>query len=65
MPQSASIRKPPCVACNIASGVRAWNCAGPGTASKLGPEAPEGCALRHFGRRFRSCPQKRALTGSE
>eukprot|EP00969_Alexandrium_andersonii_P158335 6995557-Alexandrium_andersonii.AAC.1 len=30
----------------IASRVRAWNCLGPGTASKSTPEAPEGCVLR-------------------
>eukprot|EP00969_Alexandrium_andersonii_P155524 6876229-Alexandrium_andersonii.AAC.1 len=35
-----------------ASPVRTWNCAGPGAASK--PEAPEGCGLRRFPRRFRS-----------
>eukprot|EP00969_Alexandrium_andersonii_P336433 14871500-Alexandrium_andersonii.AAC.1 len=27
-------------------GIRTWNCAGPGAASKLLPEAPEGCVLR-------------------
>eukprot|EP00969_Alexandrium_andersonii_P123811 5471725-Alexandrium_andersonii.AAC.1 len=37
----------------VALGGRSWNCAGPGTASELVPEAPEGCALRHFSRRFR------------
>eukprot|EP00969_Alexandrium_andersonii_P087580 3864016-Alexandrium_andersonii.AAC.1 len=29
--------------CNIASGVRSLNCAGPGTTSTLVPEAPERC----------------------
>eukprot|EP00969_Alexandrium_andersonii_P329219 14547690-Alexandrium_andersonii.AAC.1 len=29
------------------------NCAGPGTASSLIPEAPEECALRRFSRGFR------------
>eukprot|EP00969_Alexandrium_andersonii_P309172 13662696-Alexandrium_andersonii.AAC.1 len=37
-------------------GVRTWNCAGPGTASKLAPEAPKGCILRQFSRRSRICP---------
>eukprot|EP00969_Alexandrium_andersonii_P024739 1080233-Alexandrium_andersonii.AAC.1 len=35
----------------IASGVRTWNCAGPGTASKSFPEAPHMWILRR--RRFR------------
>eukprot|EP00969_Alexandrium_andersonii_P036197 1585281-Alexandrium_andersonii.AAC.1 len=30
--QSVSIRAPPCITCEIASGVRTWNCAGPGAA---------------------------------
>eukprot|EP00969_Alexandrium_andersonii_P356467 15446607-Alexandrium_andersonii.AAC.1 len=34
-------RNPPCVKCNIASGVRSWNCTGPGTAPKLVHAAPE------------------------
>eukprot|EP00969_Alexandrium_andersonii_P093470 4128088-Alexandrium_andersonii.AAC.1 len=34
-----------CRTCNIASGVRSLNCAGPGAASKLIPEAPEGSVL--------------------
>eukprot|EP00969_Alexandrium_andersonii_P130416 5766926-Alexandrium_andersonii.AAC.1 len=54
MQQSASIRNPPCGAYDIASGGQPWNCAGPGTASKLAPEAPKGCAMRHVSRRFRS-----------
>eukprot|EP00969_Alexandrium_andersonii_P350675 15433712-Alexandrium_andersonii.AAC.1 len=37
-PQSAL---PPCLKCNIASGVRTWNYAGPGAASKSVPAAPE------------------------
>eukprot|EP00969_Alexandrium_andersonii_P096447 4258241-Alexandrium_andersonii.AAC.1 len=36
-PQSA-IRNPPYVTCKIASGIRTWNCAGPGKASKSAPE---------------------------
>eukprot|EP00969_Alexandrium_andersonii_P363704 15462521-Alexandrium_andersonii.AAC.1 len=40
MLQSASIHNPPCVRCKIASGVRTWNCAGPGAASNLSPEHP-------------------------
>eukprot|EP00969_Alexandrium_andersonii_P018070 791119-Alexandrium_andersonii.AAC.1 len=43
--QSTSIRNPPCVNFKIASGARTWNRAGPGKASKLVPEAPEGCVL--------------------
>eukprot|EP00969_Alexandrium_andersonii_P219620 9699149-Alexandrium_andersonii.AAC.1 len=39
--QSARIRNPPSVNCKIASGDRAWNCAGPRKASKWVPEAPE------------------------
>eukprot|EP00969_Alexandrium_andersonii_P089406 3946423-Alexandrium_andersonii.AAC.1 len=31
--QSAPIRDPPCGTCKIDSGVRTWNCAGPGKAS--------------------------------
>eukprot|EP00969_Alexandrium_andersonii_P273350 12082090-Alexandrium_andersonii.AAC.1 len=33
--------------CTIASGVQSLNCADPGMTSKLVPEAPEGCVLRH------------------
>eukprot|EP00969_Alexandrium_andersonii_P004945 214514-Alexandrium_andersonii.AAC.1 len=29
--------------CKIAPGVRTWNCAGPGWASKSAPGAPDGC----------------------
>eukprot|EP00969_Alexandrium_andersonii_P352378 15437542-Alexandrium_andersonii.AAC.1 len=39
--QPASICNPPCIKCKIASGVRTWNCAGRGLASKCVPEAPE------------------------
>eukprot|EP00969_Alexandrium_andersonii_P082763 3649222-Alexandrium_andersonii.AAC.1 len=56
--QSASIRNPPCGQLNIASSARSLNCAGPGTASKLVPEALEGCVLRRFSRRFRTPPTK-------
>eukprot|EP00969_Alexandrium_andersonii_P049646 2178933-Alexandrium_andersonii.AAC.1 len=59
MLQSASIRSPPCVQCKIPSGVRTWDCAGPGTASKSAPEAPEGSALRRFSRRLRIRRRKR------
>eukprot|EP00969_Alexandrium_andersonii_P202462 8945762-Alexandrium_andersonii.AAC.1 len=41
--------------CTIASGVQSLNCADPGKPSKLGPEAPEGCALHRFSCRFRIC----------
>eukprot|EP00969_Alexandrium_andersonii_P120240 5315879-Alexandrium_andersonii.AAC.1 len=34
----------------IAAGARTWNCAGPGTASTLIPEAHEGCVLRSCSR---------------
>eukprot|EP00969_Alexandrium_andersonii_P136687 6047705-Alexandrium_andersonii.AAC.1 len=50
---------------NIASGVRSWNCAGQGAASKQVPEAPDGCALRHCSRGFRICQSKRGLRGSD
>eukprot|EP00969_Alexandrium_andersonii_P225917 9976259-Alexandrium_andersonii.AAC.1 len=33
-PQSASIRNQPCGTCTIASGIRTWNRADPGTASR-------------------------------
>eukprot|EP00969_Alexandrium_andersonii_P348113 15393092-Alexandrium_andersonii.AAC.1 len=33
-PHSAPLRNPPCVNCKLASGVRTWNCAGPGMGSK-------------------------------
>eukprot|EP00969_Alexandrium_andersonii_P131737 5825266-Alexandrium_andersonii.AAC.1 len=39
--KSASCRNTPCVKLIIASCVRTWNCAGPGTVSELVPEAPE------------------------
>eukprot|EP00969_Alexandrium_andersonii_P307259 13581908-Alexandrium_andersonii.AAC.1 len=39
--QSAPTRNPPFGKRKIASGARTWNCAGPGVASKLVPEAPE------------------------
>eukprot|EP00969_Alexandrium_andersonii_P280267 12390406-Alexandrium_andersonii.AAC.1 len=39
--QSASIRNPPFGACEIAAGVRTWNCAGPEITSKAVPEALE------------------------
>eukprot|EP00969_Alexandrium_andersonii_P105206 4642213-Alexandrium_andersonii.AAC.1 len=58
-PQPARIRNPPCGKCKIASGIRSSNCAGPGTASKRVPEAPEGCVLRHFLRRSRIRPRER------
>eukprot|EP00969_Alexandrium_andersonii_P125910 5566653-Alexandrium_andersonii.AAC.1 len=35
------LKVPSCVTCNIASRVRTWNCAGPGTPSNLIPGAPE------------------------
>eukprot|EP00969_Alexandrium_andersonii_P359601 15453569-Alexandrium_andersonii.AAC.1 len=38
--QSAPIRNPPFRTCKIASSVRTWNCAGPGTASRVGPKLP-------------------------
>eukprot|EP00969_Alexandrium_andersonii_P117379 5192598-Alexandrium_andersonii.AAC.1 len=34
--------------CEIVRGVRNLNCVGPGTASELTTEAPEGCMLRCF-----------------
>eukprot|EP00969_Alexandrium_andersonii_P370833 15478166-Alexandrium_andersonii.AAC.1 len=65
MLQPSPIRNPPCGTRNIASSVRIWKCAGPRTASELVPEAPEGCALRHFSRRLRHRQWKQGLTGSE
>eukprot|EP00969_Alexandrium_andersonii_P156224 6906925-Alexandrium_andersonii.AAC.1 len=62
MMQSAPIRNPPCVKCKLASGVRTWNCAGPGT-SKLATEAPEGCVPRRVSRKFRICQRKRGFRG--
>eukprot|EP00969_Alexandrium_andersonii_P285204 12608322-Alexandrium_andersonii.AAC.1 len=53
MPQSASIRNPPCATCKIASSVRTWNCTGPRAASKSDPEAREGCVLCSCSCRFR------------
>eukprot|EP00969_Alexandrium_andersonii_P048404 2123326-Alexandrium_andersonii.AAC.1 len=47
-PQSASIRNPPCGTCKLASSIRSLSCAGPGKASNLVPEAPEGCVLHDF-----------------
>eukprot|EP00969_Alexandrium_andersonii_P361480 15457658-Alexandrium_andersonii.AAC.1 len=41
--QSAPIRHPPCG--KITSGIRSLNCAAPGMASKLVPEAPDGRLL--------------------
>eukprot|EP00969_Alexandrium_andersonii_P114315 5053640-Alexandrium_andersonii.AAC.1 len=38
--QSASIRNRPCMTLSIASGVRTWNCAGPGAASISSPKLP-------------------------
>eukprot|EP00969_Alexandrium_andersonii_P215487 9517673-Alexandrium_andersonii.AAC.1 len=51
--QSASTRNPPCGACKIASGARAWNCAGPRAASNWSPKLPKGCIPRRYSRRFR------------
>eukprot|EP00969_Alexandrium_andersonii_P345587 15275464-Alexandrium_andersonii.AAC.1 len=51
---SASIRNPPCGACNIASCVRTWNCVAPRSASTSISEAPNGCALRRVSWRFRN-----------
>eukprot|EP00969_Alexandrium_andersonii_P186249 8228044-Alexandrium_andersonii.AAC.1 len=42
MLQSASIRNPPCVKCNLASSDRSLNCAGAGMTSILAPEAHVG-----------------------
>eukprot|EP00969_Alexandrium_andersonii_P327597 14476861-Alexandrium_andersonii.AAC.1 len=42
-----------CGTCTIAPGIRSLNCAGPGTASKLIPGAPNGCVLRRCSRLFR------------
>eukprot|EP00969_Alexandrium_andersonii_P297436 13145666-Alexandrium_andersonii.AAC.1 len=42
MLQSVSIRNPPCGKCNVASGARTWNCAGPGPASNWSPKLPKG-----------------------
>eukprot|EP00969_Alexandrium_andersonii_P374190 15485631-Alexandrium_andersonii.AAC.1 len=39
--------------CNIASGVRNVNCAGPGKTSKLASDASGWCVLRCFSWRFR------------
>eukprot|EP00969_Alexandrium_andersonii_P353398 15439808-Alexandrium_andersonii.AAC.1 len=49
--QFASIRDLPCGKCNIASGVRTWNCVGPGTASNWHPKLPRGafCAVSRAG----------------
>eukprot|EP00969_Alexandrium_andersonii_P142142 6284268-Alexandrium_andersonii.AAC.1 len=46
--------------CKLGSGVRTWNCAGPGTASNLVLEASDGCILRRCPCRFRICRQTRA-----
>eukprot|EP00969_Alexandrium_andersonii_P323319 14285435-Alexandrium_andersonii.AAC.1 len=51
--QPASIRNAPCVKCKLASGIRTWNCADPGKASNLVPEAREGGVLRNLLWRFR------------
>eukprot|EP00969_Alexandrium_andersonii_P297284 13137738-Alexandrium_andersonii.AAC.1 len=43
--------------------VRTWNCAGPGTASQLPPEAPEGCVLRSVFLETLNLPTKAGLEG--
>eukprot|EP00969_Alexandrium_andersonii_P293077 12953088-Alexandrium_andersonii.AAC.1 len=53
MLKSASTRNHPCETCNIASSARSLNCMGPGTASKVAPEASDGCLLSKSPRRFR------------
>eukprot|EP00969_Alexandrium_andersonii_P333784 14751338-Alexandrium_andersonii.AAC.1 len=49
----AHVRAWPCVKCKIVARVRTWNRASPGLASKLAPEAPEGCVLRCPSHRLR------------
>eukprot|EP00969_Alexandrium_andersonii_P370027 15476396-Alexandrium_andersonii.AAC.1 len=39
---TASIRNPPCGKRKIPSGVRNWNCAGPGNDHKIGPRSSGG-----------------------
>eukprot|EP00969_Alexandrium_andersonii_P110173 4861356-Alexandrium_andersonii.AAC.1 len=49
----------------IARGVRSWNFAGPGTASRFIPEALEGCVLCRFSRRRRICRGNRSVGAPE
>eukprot|EP00969_Alexandrium_andersonii_P058128 2560511-Alexandrium_andersonii.AAC.1 len=42
-----SIHNPPGRACNIAPGVRAWNCAGPRAASTMVPATPHEAPCAH------------------
>eukprot|EP00969_Alexandrium_andersonii_P299966 13260680-Alexandrium_andersonii.AAC.1 len=49
--------------CELGSGVRSLNRMGAGTASSLVPEAPEGCSLRRYSRRFRVHRLKSAIEG--
>eukprot|EP00969_Alexandrium_andersonii_P354228 15441702-Alexandrium_andersonii.AAC.1 len=53
----------PCAKCKTASRARAWSCAGPGTASNLIAEAPDGCAPRRCSRWFEIRRRKGAALG--
>eukprot|EP00969_Alexandrium_andersonii_P192565 8506749-Alexandrium_andersonii.AAC.1 len=60
----ASVRNPPCRQLKLASGVLGLHCAGPSSASKLAPGAPDGVQSAPLSAKIPDLPTSAGLDGA-